>query len=121
MTDDDDIPPPLIPDPPPGGESSDVLFLPFAIADAPRLQLEFLARHPDIADAHREAIKKWLYSYNVKMIKWIHDAYGPEGVKAADAMSRAVVQKLHDNQKAAREQYERDLFRHLEQEMGKDD
>lgn len=117
-----EIPPPLIPDPapgPPGG--NDVLYIPFLLADAPRLQLEFLARHKGLTEAQRDSIKAWVRGYNTRLLKWIHDNYGPEAVRAADAMSRRAADKMNENAKLAQEQVERDLFNHLEQEFDRDE
>lgn len=114
-----DIPPPLVPGSrPPGG--GDTIYIPFLLADAPRLQLDYLSRHRSLPEAHRKAIKDWLHGYNTRLLKWIHDNYGPEAVRAADAMSKQAAQRINDNVAAAHEQYERELFAHLEQEMGED-
>lgn len=118
---DDEIPPPLIPDPPQPPQSSDTLYLPFLLADAPRLQLEFISRHKALPQAHREAIKDWLRGYNTRMLKWLHDNYGPEAVRAADALSRQSAQRINENQKAAQERAIRELFDHLEKEMNQDE
>lgn len=115
---DDGIPPPLIPDPPsqpPKG--ADSILIPYLLADAPRLQLDMLSRHMSLPKPHREAIREWLRNYNTRLLKWIHDNYGPEAVKAADALSRAAGQQITTNQKLAQDQAERDLFTKLEQEF----
>lgn len=118
-----DIPPPQIPDPNPDPEegSTDVLYIPYILADAPRLQLEFLTRHTGISEVHRKGIRRWLSDYNVRLLKWIHDYYGPEAVRAADALSRATAQTMNANIRIQQEQIERDLFAHLEEEMNRDD
>lgn len=117
----DQIPPPLIPDPPPQPGAQNTLFLPFLLADAPRLQLDFLSRHQAIPQAHRDAIRSWLRGYNMRLMKWLHDAYGPEAVRAADALSRQAGRKINETHQAAQRQAERDLFTHLEKEMLDDD
>lgn len=114
----DDIPPPLIPAPPGG---PDAMYLPFLLADAPRLQLEFLSRNKSLSVQQRSQIAKWLKNYNFRLVEWLHDTYGPEGVKAADAMSRSVAGKMAKMQAAAMEQAEVDLFGRLQREMGEDD
>jgi len=115
---DDGIPPPLIPDPP--GESpqgAETILIPYLLADAPRLQLDFLSRHMALPQAHRDALREWLRGYNTRLLKWIHDNYGPEAVRSADALSRAVGEKINANQKLAQEKVERDLFTRLEEDF----
>lgn len=113
-----EIPPPLMPDQPSRDESdNDAIFLPFLLADAPRLQLDFISRHKALPQAHRDALREWLRGYNTRLLKWIHDNYGADAVRAADAMSRAAGQKINANQKLAQEKAERDLFDHLEKDF----
>lgn len=116
---DDGIPPPLIPDqpsqpPPDDGES---ILIPYLLADAPRLQMDMLSRHMSLPKPHREAIREWLRGYNTRLLKWVHDNYGPDAVRAADALSRAAGQQISANQKVAQEQAERDLFTKLEEDF----
>jgi hypothetical protein len=115
----DDIPPPLIPDPPP--DRDDTIFIPFLLADAPRLQLEFLARNSTLSLHQRESIRDWLRGYNSRLVRWIHDNYGPEAVRAADALSRNSAQQMNRNRLVAQDRAERDLFASLEEQMGMDD
>lgn len=114
----DEIPPPLVPDPPPAG---DHLYVPYLLADAPRLQLDFLSRHTALPEAHRAAIKNWLYAYNTRLMKWLHDTYGPDAVRAADALSRQGANKISEKQRQAQDRVERDLFAQLEEEFGNDE
>lgn len=95
--------------------------IPFLLAEAPRLQLDLLSRHKSLPLAHREAIKEWLRGYSERVVKWLHDNYGPEAVRAADALSRASAQHMNTKQLEAQQKAERDLFTHLAKEMEKDD
>lgn len=114
-----DIPPPLRPDNTAGQQPS--LLIPFLLAEAPRLQLELLSRHKSLPQAHRDAIKEWLRGYNERVVKWLHDNYGPEAVKAADALSRASARHMNEKQREAQAQAEKELFNHLAKEMEDDD
>lgn len=115
-----DIPPPLIPDPPP--ESiGEHLYLPYSMADAPRLQLDLLCRHTALPEHHRAELRKWLNGYNTIMLKWLHDTYGMEAVRAAESMSKSSAEKISYNQRKAQEKSERKLFDHLEKEMREDE
>lgn len=119
-----DIPPPLIPDPPPAPKQRpdpDHLMIPFRLADAPRLQLEFLARSKSIGEPQRNAITAWLAGYNRHLVNWIHSVYGPDGVKAADALSRSTAIKMNENATEEQRRVERDLFASLEEQMGMED
>jgi hypothetical protein len=113
----DEIPPPLVPQPP---SRDDTIFIPFQLADAARLQLEFLAKSSVIAKHHREAIGEWLRGYNSRLAGWVHNNYGPEGLRAADAMSRATAERMNKLQRHAQDQAERELFNSLEEQMGED-
>lgn len=117
--DDDDIPPPLVPSRPP--TDADSMFIPFTLADAPRLQLDFLSRNSLIPEASRNAIKRWLDGYNARLVRWISEVYGDEGVQAADTLSRATAEQMNKLLTEAREKATRDLFAHLEEEMGRDE
>lgn len=108
-----DIPPPLTPEPP----RDDTIYVPFLLADAPRLQLDLLSRHTALPQAHRDSIREWLVGYNSHLSKWIHQNYGPAAVKAADALSRAAAQKIAGNQRKAQAEAERDLFNRLENDF----
>lgn len=112
----DEIPPPLVPQPP----RDDTIFIPFQLADAARLQLEFLAKSSVMAKHHREAIAEWLRGYNSRLASWVQANYGPEGLRAADAMSRATAQRMNRLQRHAQDQAERELFNSLEEQMGED-
>lgn len=115
-----DIPPPLIPEPSPEA-IGEHLYIPYLLADAPRLQLDLLSRHKALPMSHREAIRQWLHHYNTRLLKWIHDTYGMEAVKAAEAMSRSAAQTISANQRKAQEKLERELFSNLEEEMREQD
>jgi len=116
----DDIPPPLIPDPPP--ESiGDHLYVPYLLADAPRLQLDFLSRHTALPQSHRQAIREWLHNYNTRLLKWLYDTYGEEAVRAAEALSREAGQKIMQHQRQAQEKLERSIFDKLAEEMRDDE
>jgi len=112
---DDDIPPPLSPKPK-GGKPDD-LMLPWRLADAPRLQLEFLARSEALNEKDRESVRAWLNSYNVYIAQWLYAEYGADAVREANGISRATAQRMNENQSTAREQAERDLFRKLEEDF----
>jgi hypothetical protein len=114
------IPPPLVPGQP-NSQDPDRLMIPFKLADAPRLQLEFLARSKSIGEPQRIAISSWLSDYNRHLVNWIHSAYGPTGVKAADELSRATANRMNENANAEQRRAERDLFSSLEEQMGMDD
>lgn len=91
--------------------------LPWKLADAPRLQLEFLSRSTALDKNHREAVKSWLAGYNAYVIRWLTEAYGPEGVAAADAISRNTADRMNANQQAAQEKMTRELFENLERDF----
>ena len=95
--------------------------LPFALADAARLQLDFLSHNKALPAVHRDSIAKWLRGYNNRLVKWLHENYGPEGVKAADAMSRSVGRAMFQLQSEAQAQTEREIFGRLEEEMNGED
>lgn len=110
-----DIPPPLVP----GGSQpeSDELMIPFKMADAVRLQLEFLSRSRALADTHRDALRSWLDGYNRHMAGWIFRTYGEQGVAAADALSKESARRMNANHQAAQQEAERELFNKLERDF----
>lgn len=112
---DNDIPPPLVPDHP--TPRNDELMIPFKMADAVRLQLEFLARSRALADTHRQSIRSWLDGYNRHMAGWLFRTYGEEGLAAADALSKESAQRMSANQTAAQQEAERKLFNELERDF----
>ena len=117
---DNDIPPPLMPEPPKVPREPDRIMIPFKLADAVRLQLEFLSRSTALAENHREQVREWLNGYNLHLANWLHEEYGPEAVLAADAMSRETARRMSANLSAAQEKAERDLFSKLEEEFRDD-
>lgn len=112
----DEIPPPLTPRPKPPGE----LMLPWRLADAPRLQLEFLARSDALSERNQRAVREWLDSYNSYISHYLQGAYGAEGVRAANEISRSSAKRMNENRSTAREKAERDLFKKLEEEFKRD-
>jgi hypothetical protein len=91
--------------------------IPWRLADSPRLQLEFLSRSDALSERNRKAVRDWLSSYNSYISHYLQSAYGAEGVRAANEISRTTAQKMNENQVTAREKLERDLFKKLEEEF----
>lgn len=113
-----DIPPPLQPGQPrPRRDDDDELLLPWKLADAPRLQLEFLSRSTALNKSHREAVRDWLSGYNAYVARYLTERYGPDAVQAADAISRGTASRMNENQQAAQEKAERALFEKLEKDF----
>lgn len=117
-----DIPAPLYISKQPGEEKLDIpnqhIMVPMALADAPRIFLDFLARHSNISDAYRNKISEWILTYNQHIVAYILGTYGPAGLVAADAtaneMAAQFLQVVEDDYKQA----EGDLFARLEDEIG---
>lgn len=110
-----DIPPPL--QPTPRGYDDDEIMIPWKVADAARLQLEFLARSEALGQAHREAVRAWLTNYNRYVAAWIGNTYGPDAIQAADAISRSTAERMNANLVEAQRKAEKDLFEKLEEEL----
>lgn len=112
------IPPPLTPGQPQRPDpSDDELMIPWKIANAPRLQLEFLSKSSALSKRHRDALAEWLLGYNDYIARYLAANYGPEAVQAADAISRSTVNRMNANQAAAQEKAERALFENLERDF----
>lgn len=109
-----EIPPPLVPRP---SGQGDGLMLPWRLADAPRLQLEFLSRSSSLDDDVRAAISKWLAGYNAYVMTWLEKTYGKQAVEAADVISRYTAQRMNENRSAAMKDAERELFNRLEEDF----
>lgn len=105
-----DIPPPQMP-----GQPRSILMVPFVLADSPRLQLEFLSRHPSIPQVSREAIADWLSKYNSKLVSYLRHSGGDEAVRKADALSRMAAQMMNEKMNQQIQQREEDLFKHLQE------
>lgn len=110
----DDIPPPL--NPVPKSPPAD-LMLPWRLADAARLQLEFLASSEALNDKDRQSVRDWLDSYNSYIARWLYAKYGPDAVQAANEISRATAQKMNENQEMSMKKAEHDLFQKLEEDF----
>jgi hypothetical protein len=112
-----DIPPPQVPKMPAGS----IIYLPFMLADAPRLQLDYLSRHPDVSPAHREAISKWLAGYIARVVAYLRTTYGQHGVDAATILSRLGADRMNEAVADELKKQEGELFTRLEEEMFRDE
>ena len=84
--------------------------LPFVLADAPRLQMEYLSRHPAISEEDRAAIRDWLDKYNAKLVAYLRNTHGDEAVKRADALSRMAAQMLNRHGQEEFQKREDEIF-----------
>lgn len=111
-----------IPDPiqlPPQPKQFDpfAIALPFAIAEAPRTFINFLALHTNIPKSYREKIADWLLGYNQLLAEYLHAAYGPMGVAAAEAIAQEVGKSFLETVTEQYNEAEGDFFTRLEDEM----
>lgn len=112
------IPPPQIPSGADDDRDDSVLLIPFVLADAARLQLEYLSEHPVIPEDARVAISDWLKRYNRELVGWLRDELGEEAVVAANALSRYAAEMMNRHAAQAMSDGEDELFSFLEREMG---
>ncbi|WP_078354148.1 hypothetical protein [Mycobacteroides chelonae] len=91
--------------------------LPFAIAEAPRTFINFLALHTNIPKNYREKIADWLLGYNQLLAEYLHAAYGPMGVAAGEAIAQEVGKSFLETVTELYNEAEGDFFNRLEDEM----
>ncbi|SHX06370.1 Uncharacterised protein [Mycobacteroides abscessus subsp. abscessus] len=111
-----------IPDPiylPPQAPQFDpfAISLPFAIAEAPRTFINFLALHTNIPKSYRDKIADWLLGYNEMLAEYLHAAYGPMGVAAGEAIAQQVGKNFLETVTELYNEAEGDFFNRLEDEM----
>lgn len=93
------------------------LMLPLALADGPRIFLNFLALHSTIPLVYREKIADWLLQYRTHLVAFLVQNYGVPGVLAADAIAKDMAEQFLSVVKEDYDKAEGDLFDRLEDEL----
>lgn len=100
------------------------MVLPIALADGPRIFLNFLALHSKIPDVYREKIAIWLLEYRKHCVDYLMNQYGTAGVLYADEIAKKMAEQFL---MVVREDYDKamlaegELFARLEDELHQGD
>lgn len=91
--------------------------IPFMLAEACRMMLNFLALDSRLPNAHQNVISQWLLHHNEHLGAYMLATYGQDGAYHANLMAEAMSRQFIQGIANDRDVKEAELFQLLEQQM----